>query len=279
MQTPSWQADLFYNQLSVTAFSVHKTAYGPHWHNRVEILYFLDDSPPTRCYYSGNRVDAVPGDLLIFNSNEVHALQLLDTRTSHLCIGIQRELLESFGFSPDDLNFRLPIRDQSLAELFMRVFNATCAHNAESDPSATVRLGIHAEALSLFARLVNEYTVPAEPTSNTIPQNKYDLTQAAIMYIQNHLAEPICLQDICDHLRVSASYLSHLFHETTGSTVISLINELRCRKLRSLLLSGQYNVNECAARCGFAHTSYMAKVYRQHYGESPSDTRKNNKSP
>ena len=277
MQAPSWQADLFSHQLSVNAFSVHSTAHVPHWHNRIEILYFLEDSPPTRCYYGNNHVDAVPGDMLVFNSNEVHSLQFLGDHTSHWCLGIRRDMAESFGFSLSDLHFRQPIRDPSLAQAYKRVFDLTYTYlhgEREETSSSAIRLAIHAQALALFSRLIVEHAIPAEPTADTPPQNKYEMTQAAIMYIQSHLSEPITLQDISNHLRISTSYLCHLFRETADDTVVNVINDLRCQKLRSLLLKNQYNIGECAARCGFSNTSYMSKVYRRFYNESPSDTRR-----
>lgn len=253
------------------------SVYKPHWHKHVEILFFLEESAPTRCFYQNNSVDATAGDLVIFNSNQVHATQVLGNYSSHLCLSIQREFLESFGLWTQGITFHNPIRDETVVATILRLRELLTAYRepqTADDISKSRQLLIKTELLSLYAQLLDRHSSPEIEFSVDATPDKHQLIQEVMLYIQEHLNESITLKSISDHVQFSQSYISHLFQKFTNSTIGDTINTLRCQNVHALLRKTDYSIIECAHRCGFSSTSYMARIYRRYFGESPSDTRR-----
>lgn len=282
MDTPFLQVrNTVFPDIPLTVFYVgmvkDKNPCPPHWHNTVEILLFRDDTDPTRCLCEDNNVEATAGDLLIFTPDQVHSLQLQGHYGSHDCLQIQRRFLEEFGLPTANLHFHMPIHDENIARSFLRIrdlFNSYNATRKSGENLSNRKLAIKAETLSLYARLVDEYSAPVQKFLAEHPQDKYDLISQVVKYIQQNLTAPITLADISQHVQFSQSYLCHKIRELTGYTAMDLVNILRCQHARVLLHEEKCSINECARRSGFSSTSYMAKIYRRYYHESPSDTRR-----
>ena len=76
-------------------------------------------------------------------------------------------------------------------------------------------------------------------------------------------------EEICKKFNASKYYLSHIFKEITGQTIISHLNFVRCKHAKSLLKSGNYNVSESAYKSGFNNLSYFSKTYKSIMGNLP----------
>jgi len=86
-----------------------------------------------------------------------------------------------------------------------------------------------------------------------------------------NFTEEITLETLSQKLSINKYYLSHIFKEITGNTIITHLNYVRCKNAKSMLLTGNYNVAECAFSCGYNNLSYFSKTYKQIFGNSPID--------
>ena len=69
-------------------------------------------------------------------------------------------------------------------------------------------------------------------------------------------------------------YLRKLFQKEMGQTPLKYMIELRMQKARSMLAAawtGEYSVAEVAESCGFSDALYFSRVFKKHYGCSPSE--------
>lgn len=100
--------------------------------------------------------------------------------------------------------------------------------------------------------------------------------RASLDYIEAHLREPITLTDIARHVNVSARALQQGFRAELDTTPMAYLRDRRLVRAREELLdaipSDGITVTDVAVRLGFSHLSYFAQLYRQRWGESPSDT-------
>lgn len=93
-------------------------------------------------------------------------------------------------------------------------------------------------------------------------------------YIAAHAHETIKLETLVRVTGHSASSLHRAFRRYRGCSPMSHLRETRIRLARRHLLLAQPSdsVASIAIRCGFAHLGRFASLYKQRFGESPSDT-------
>lgn len=71
---------------------------------------------------------------------------------------------------------------------------------------------------------------------------------------------------LCDMSEVT---FRRLFREYIGASPVEYRNGLRLSRARAKLQSGEYNVSETAALCGFSNLSFFTRLYKKKYGHTP----------
>jgi AraC-like DNA-binding protein len=98
----------------------------------------------------------------------------------------------------------------------------------------------------------------------------------SIEYIERHLAEPIALADIAEYVQMSPRSIQAGFREDLDTTPIAFIRDRRLDAVRRMLMEAMpgdgITVTDAATRWGFTHLGNFSIVYRQRFGESPSQT-------
>lgn len=79
---------------------------------------------------------------------------------------------------------------------------------------------------------------------------------------------------LAKELHVSLPYLSSAVHEATGRTFKELLLEKRLTKAASLLLETRLPVQDVISAVGYENTSYFYRVFRERFGCSPRDYRR-----
>ena len=77
------------------------------------------------------------------------------------------------------------------------------------------------------------------------------------------------------NVNIDKSYLARLFKEKRNETVMPCLTNCRMAEAERILQSTAYSVREVALFCGFADEFYFSRVFRKHFGVSPSEYRKN----
>ncbi|MDR2678592.1 MAG: AraC family transcriptional regulator [Zoogloeaceae bacterium] len=93
-------------------------------------------------------------------------------------------------------------------------------------------------------------------------------------WIEAHAADPIRLSDIAAAVDVPVRTLSAGFQHFLGISPMQRVRLQRLENARKALLGAEraIKVSDIALDCGFAHLGRFAQQYRQHYGESPTET-------
>ena len=108
-----------------------------------------------------------------------------------------------------------------------------------------------------------------------IHYNRSMLSVKIESYILEHLAEKLCIQDICRRFLLSQSGLYRLFAEEFHTTVNEFITQKRLNRAKDLLQGRQdLNVTQIASLCGFPDHNYFIRVFRSRYGLTPLQYRK-----
>lgn len=95
-------------------------------------------------------------------------------------------------------------------------------------------------------------------------------------YIHQHLHSSFTLYEIAQAVGVSVRTLSGGFRKYCQMTAAQYIRDLRLKRVRKELLKAHPNqtVTDIALGCGYVNLGDFARLYRQQYGERPSDTLK-----
>jgi len=153
---------------------------------------------------------------------------------------------------------------RALVEAALRDVVATSARGA---PPRRRDLG-EADAVSAIADLL------AGPGGHAATHVAAARLAAVEAWIDAHLQEPITIGRLCAIAGVGARSLQAAFASLRGVSPLRFVAERRLAAARGRLLrSGEArDVTSVALEVGFAHLGRFATLYRQAYGESPSQT-------
>ncbi|WP_139995482.1 response regulator [Paenibacillus paridis] len=91
--------------------------------------------------------------------------------------------------------------------------------------------------------------------------------------IEQQYAGTITVDELAKLVFLTPNYISNLFKEQTGETIIDYLTKIRMRHAAKLLEDPSCKIYEIAERTGFNSTSYFSVVFKNIYGQSPKEYR------
>lgn len=235
-----------------------------HWHEHMELLYVLNGNLPI--FVQGKFFLAKPGDLVVINPGEIHAIPEKPEETVYECLIPHKLLCTRMSLPIEEFTIDNLIRDEKYGNAFR---NITGELRLQPD---FYKLSVQLNLLSLLVGLFRDHAKNSGSARSTFGSSKEKTVKKAIEYIHEHYTEPVSTDDICTCLGFDKSYLCNIFRAGTGSTLLDYLNTTRCEHARELLLTGDLSVAECAVQSGFHHLSYFTRTYKRYIGELPSAT-------
>ncbi|MCB0679339.1 MAG: DNA-binding response regulator, partial [Saprospiraceae bacterium] len=99
--------------------------------------------------------------------------------------------------------------------------------------------------------------------------------QKVLQIIEANLAdEDFGMPQLCREVHMSRSHLFRKLKALTGKSATHLIRSVRLEKGKELLETTDLTVAEIAYRVGFNNPSYFSKMFKEEFGEWPTDLRK-----
>lgn len=118
-------------------------------------------------------------------------------------------------------------------------------------------------------RDVSSQTLTIRESDATTTRRKEILDQAK-EYLATHYRQCVSLDEVADAIDISPYYLSHVFSEESGLSLFSHLTTIRMKKAAELLQARSLNVSEVAYEVGYESPNYFSKVFRKHFGCSPT---------
>ena len=97
--------------------------------------------------------------------------------------------------------------------------------------------------------------------------------QSVIQYIKDNYMKEINLNNIAAEVNLNSSYLSRIFKQITGISVISFINQYRVQKAIEILNDPCIRVFEAAELVGFHNINHFNLVFKKIVGKTPTEYR------
>ena len=102
-------------------------------------------------------------------------------------------------------------------------------------------------------------------------KDKYERTFNLIFaYIAWHFMEDLDTEKLCHIFSIHTGYFPQLFKKYAGCTFVDYLTEIRLKNAVSELNSGK-SVKESAKNSGFTDNNYFSKVFKKHFGVSPTE--------
>lgn len=223
----------------------------PHAHDCFEALYFLYGNArialPERSFY------ATFADVVVYPPGVLH--------TEHLQLDHHQEVY-CLQFSAADLALREVLHCHDASGQIRLLLDGIAAEYVGGAADEDV-LGCYVRTLS--ALLLR--SLRAGPGSEAP-------VERVMMYLRDHMAEEITIEELAQLAHLSPSHLIRTFSKSVGVSPIRYLQNIRIEAAKSLLMATNLDVGEVSAAVGFGSPKYFWRVFRAATGMSPRDFRR-----
>lgn len=246
-----------------------ETSVGMHIHRELELLY--QESGQKTVVTNSETYHMEQGDIILFNSNTPHEI------ISH------PHSVDSF------IQFRLDAEAKTLTSfqnylVFCNgnVFFFKRGTEANRSLGRVVHILIEENEKQLYGY---QDIIRAEISNLLTLLQRYNILQDtatrykawfldSLYYIEEHYAEEITLQELCDRVNVTPTHFCRVFHDITKTSFTNYLNYVRINKAEALLTETKDRITDIALQTGFSSIAYFSKVFRQYKNCTPGEYRR-----
>lgn len=128
-------------------------------------------------------------------------------------------------------------------------------------------------ALSYLLRFLSFVAQSAIDKHNVRPAQQNQYVNQAIMYLKENITTAT-VDVLAKEVNLDRSYLSNLFKKDLDLTPQEYIRNFRITKARHLLESSELTIEQIADLCGYRRASSFTRTFKQAYGLTPREYRK-----
>lgn len=92
-------------------------------------------------------------------------------------------------------------------------------------------------------------------------------------YIHKEYRRDLSLIDVAQAVGLAPAYVSHVFKKETGKGIVEYVAEEKMKYAKMLLKDKSMKVVQVARSCGYENQSYFNKLFKAHYGVTPTQYR------
>ncbi len=260
-----------------------------HWHPEVEVIiinhgeadFFSDDQ----------KIHLKAGQGILINQNVIHSLQLVNSEANCTLYSTIFHPAFLFGYGNTVLSgkylspivsspvFKIMLLDEQnpVGAQILDTVNSIIAVNM------TKKYGYELVTKSYLCQLWGILL------QNVVPKNAEKLktgklsmdevrVKEAILYVEEHYAEHITLDQLADSIHTSKSECCRCFKRTLQLTPIEYLMRYRILKAANMIQSDDplsHSISNLAFSVGFNNASYFNKIFKQYLKCTPREYRKN----
>lgn len=233
------------------------------------VSFFFVEKGSCWTIVNGRRMVLRRGDLLVIRGGEEFSYGH-DPARPHVSLSASLALRQ--GSAANLLlhrRFRRRYAWRAPAE-FVREFEKVL--RIKSGKSRFRNLELAGGVLQWLAGLLARLRPPLMPAADAA-RDVVDRILAAEAWAAPRLAQVVTLADWARAAGLTPVYFGRAFKRETGLRPMEWLNRRRLQAASQQLVNTRQSVAEIAEACGFASPFYFSRVFRKHFGQSPSEFR------
>ena len=147
-------------------------------------------------------------------------------------------------------------------------FSSTMMKQVDKIPTVSQMYGWICSVFNRYTQMVREEK-KAESNNNMIEQCR--------QYVLAHYKEKITVGDIADYIGRSPNYVSAVFKEKTGETLVHYINREKIGAAQNILKYSELDVSAVANFLSYSSQAYFGRVFKEITGETPKHYKDRNR--
>ena len=147
-------------------------------------------------------------------------------------------------------------------------FSSTMMKQVDKIPTVSQMYGWICSVFNRYTQMVREEK-KAESNNNMIEQCR--------QYVLAHYKEKITVGDIADYIGRSPNYVSAVFKEKTGETLVHYINREKIGAAQNILKYSELDVAAVANFLSYSSQAYFGRVFKEITGETPKHYKDRNR--
>ena len=108
-------------------------------------------------------------------------------------------------------------------------------------------------------------------------QKNLERLQTIINYVRENYKEPISIPEIAGEVGLNEIYFSRFFKANMGVTFLEYLNMVRLEKIYLDIVNTNISIRDIQEKHGFYNEKVFRRMFREVYGCSPHEARKNNR--
>ena len=250
---------------------------GIHLHSCIEIIIVFGGKAT---HFIGDEVTAVSkGDVFVIHPGCGHGFE--DCHDfDHVTISCSPQILDCLGinlsfivgireiFTPGKerfISFLLNRSELTDAQKIFSVMEKAYQIN-RSEEKGNLR-SYFAMLLCLFAQAYLLRHISSQSTMGRISK--------VLIYMNEHFKQDLSLPQLAAKANLSVCEFGRVFKKQYGITPMKYILDLRLRESLLLLRNSHLSIAEITCEVGIVDSNYFSKVFRNQFGSSPREVRKN----
>ena len=247
-----------------------------HYENTYQIVFLLAGKI---LYQVGEKEYQVSkGGMIVLNTLEEHTLKVLEYPYERYVIQIRPDFFQHEVKYPEVIAvfIKRPADFSHLLTVTEPVWNYLHDVIREMEKEYLNRkkyweMYVGADLRRMFITIFREC---ADVLSMMKIGNGVTVAYNVMNYLNHHFAEDISVNSIAAALFLNRDYISHVFKDETGYSVMAYVISLRINRAKLLLAETDRSITDIAMECGYTDFTYFSKQFKKHTNLSPSKFRK-----
>lgn len=137
-------------------------------------------------------------------------------------------------------------------------------------------LYLESKLLDLVYNSINSMEVKTSKTDLLLSNKDIESLNKAKEILIKNTTNPLSIKQLAYKSAINEFKLKKGFKQLFGNTVFGYLQEHRLNEAKILLESEDININEAATLVGYKSVSHFSKIFKEHFGTTPLQTKKKN---
>lgn len=264
--------------------TIHSNEYGKNFifkgekHDFWELVYV--DKGQVLIESDNDKIILSQGEIIFHRPNEFHAIRSYNSSPnffviSFVCNSFAMKYFEKLHTALDRTlqSFITSVIEEAKNSYVISkndpyLFKLTKKENALVGSEQLIKTFLEQFLILLIRKITTHDESTIFPNKESMENH---LITSVKKIIQNNVDRCLRVNDICESLGYSKSYLSRVFKEQTGETLASYSVKVKIDKAKRLIRENNLNFTQISDQLSFDNPQYFSRVFKRVTGMSPTE--------